>query len=126
MVIVQYENAPSIPITQVLLDRCATALNCARMTFRASTLCWEKTLKGYISDKGKVTDISPFSFKVDIILSMQIKVKSLIILPFPLKVKLFHQFIQILSGFWVELLISLCLTSILLRNLLQKFCQVLS
>ena len=40
--------------------------------------------------------------------------------------ELFHQFMQILLDFWVELLILLCLTNILLRNLLQKFCQVLS
>ena len=89
--------SPSIPATQVLQDHCAVALIWVRLSFRAS--------------KSR---------------SMVIKVKSLIFLLFLLKKKLFHQFMQILLDFWVELLISLCLTNVLLRNLLQKFCQVLS
>ena len=90
--------SPSIPATQVLLDHCTVALICARFSFRAS--------------KSR--------------LQLQIMVKSLIFLPFLLKVKLFHQFVQILLDFWVELLFSLCLANFLLRNLLQKFCQALS
>ena len=90
--------SPSIPATQVLLDRCAVALIWARMSFRASQS------RSMVIDKGKVIDISPFSFKGEIIPSIHAN----------------------LVKFWVELLISLCLTNIRLRNLLQKFCHVLS
>ena len=90
--------SPSIPATQVLLDRCAVALIWARMSFGASKS------RSMVIDKGKVIDISPFSFKGEIIPSIQ----------------------ENLLDFWVELLISLCLTIILLRNVLQTFCQVLS
>ena len=86
--------SPSILATQVPLDHCAVALIWARMSFRASKS------RSMVIGKGKVIDISPFSFKGEIIPSM--------------------------LDFWVELLISLCLTNILLRNLLQKFCHVLS
>ena len=85
---------PSIPATQILLDRCAVALIWARMSFRACKC------RSMVIDKGKAIDISPFSFKGEIILSIHANV----------------------VRFWVELLISPCLTSILLRNLLQKFC----
>ena len=53
--------SPSIPATQVLLDRCAVALIWARMSFRASKS------RSMVIDKGKVIDISPFSFKGEII-----------------------------------------------------------
>ena len=49
--------SPSIPATQVLLDRSAVALIWARMSFRASKS------RSMVIDKGKVIDISPFSFK---------------------------------------------------------------
>ena len=52
--------SPSIPATQVLLDRCVVVLIWARMSFRASK----------VIDKGKVIDISPFSFKGEIIPSI--------------------------------------------------------
>ena len=54
----------SIPATQVLLDRCAVALIWARMSFRASNSRY------MVIDKGKVIDISPFSFKGEIIPSI--------------------------------------------------------
>ena len=56
--------SPSIPATQVLLDRCAVALIWARMSFRASKS------RSMVIDKGKVIDISPFSFKGEIIPSI--------------------------------------------------------
>ena len=56
--------SPSISSTQVLLDCCAIALNWARMTFRASKS------RSMVIDKGKVIDISPFSFKGEIIPSI--------------------------------------------------------
>ena len=49
--------SPSIPATQVILDRCAVALISARMSFRGSKS------RSKVIDKGKVIDISPFSFK---------------------------------------------------------------
>ena len=54
----------SIPATQVLLDRCAVALIWARMSFTASKS------RSMVIDKGKVIDISPFSFKGEIIPSI--------------------------------------------------------
>ena len=56
--------SPSIPATQVLLDHCAVALIWARMSFRASKS------RSMVIDKGKVIDISPFSFKGEIIPSI--------------------------------------------------------
>ena len=56
--------SPSIPATQVLLNRCAVALIWARMSFRASTS------RSMVIEKGKVIDISPFSFKGEIIPSI--------------------------------------------------------
>ena len=56
--------SPSIPATQVLLDRCAAVLIWARMSFRASQS------RSMVIDKGKVIDISPFSFKGEIIPSI--------------------------------------------------------
>ena len=56
--------SPSIPATQVLLDRCAVALIWAKMSFRASTS------RSVVIDKGKVIDIFPFSFKGEIIPSI--------------------------------------------------------
>ena len=56
--------SPSIKATQVLLDRCAVALIWARMSFRASKS------RSMAIDKGKVIDISPFSFKGEIIPSI--------------------------------------------------------
>ena len=56
--------SPSIPATQVLLDRCAVALIWARMSFRASKS------RAMVIDKGEVIDISPFSFKDEIIPSI--------------------------------------------------------
>ena len=47
----------SIPATQALLDRCAVALIWARMSFRDSKS------RSMVIDKGKVINISPFSFK---------------------------------------------------------------
>ena len=56
--------SPSIPATQVL-ERCAVAFtNCAGMSFRASKS------RSMVIDKGKVIDISPFSFKGEIIPSI--------------------------------------------------------
>ena len=49
----------SIPATQVLLDCCAVALIWARMSSRPMVI-----------EKGKVIDISPFSFKAEIIPSI--------------------------------------------------------
>ena len=56
--------SPSIPASQVLLDHCAVALIWARMSFRASKS------RSMVIDKGKVIDISPFSFKGEIIPSI--------------------------------------------------------
>ena len=56
--------SPSIPATQVLLDGCAVALIWARMSFRASKS------RSMMIDKGKVIDISLFSFKGEIIPSI--------------------------------------------------------
>ena len=56
--------SPSIPATQVLLGSCAVALIWARMSFRASKS------RSMVIDKGKVIDISPFSFQGEIIPSM--------------------------------------------------------
>ena len=56
--------SPSIKATQVLLDRCAVALIWVRMSFRASKF-WSMVI-----GKGKVIDISPFSFKGEIIPSI--------------------------------------------------------
>ena len=56
--------SPSIPATQVLLDSCAVVLIWARMSFRASKS------RSMVIDKGKVIDISPFSFKGEIIPSI--------------------------------------------------------
>ena len=56
--------SPSIPPTKVLLDHCAIALIWARMSFRASKS------RSVVIHKGKVIDISPFSFKVKIIPSI--------------------------------------------------------
>ena len=56
--------SPSIPATQVLLGRCTVALIWARMSFRASKS------RSMVIDKGKVIDISPFSFKGEIIPSI--------------------------------------------------------
>ena len=89
--------SPSIPAAQVLLGCCAVALIWASMSLRASKS------RFLVIDNGKAIEISSFS----------------------LKVKLFHQFMQILLDFWVKQLISPCMTNILLINLLQKFCQVL-
>ena len=50
----------SIPATQVLLDCCAVALIWAKMSFRASKS------RSMVIDKGKVIDISSFSFKGEI------------------------------------------------------------
>ena len=55
--------SPSIKATQVLLDRCAVALIWARMSFRASKS------RSMVIDKGKVIDISPFSFKGEEVIS---------------------------------------------------------
>ena len=60
--------SPSIPATQVLLDRCSFRPLCscviwARMSFRASKS------RSMVIDKGEVIDISPFSFKGEIISS---------------------------------------------------------
>ena len=58
--------SPCIPATtQVLLDRYAAALIWARMSFRASKS------RFMVIGKGKVIDISPFSFKGEIIPSIQ-------------------------------------------------------
>ena len=56
--------SPSIKATQVLLDRCAVALIWARMSFRASKS------RSMVIGKGKVIDISSFSFKGEIIPSI--------------------------------------------------------
>ena len=56
--------SPSIPATQVLLDRCAIVLIWARMSFRGSKS------RSMVIDKVKVIDISPFSFKGEIIPSI--------------------------------------------------------
>ena len=56
--------SPSIPATQVLLDGYAVALIWARMSFRDSKS------RSMMIDKGKVIDISPFSFKGEIIPSI--------------------------------------------------------
>ena len=56
--------SPSIPATQVLLERCAVALIWARMFFRASKS------RSMVIDKDKVIDISPFCFKGEIIPSI--------------------------------------------------------
>ena len=56
--------SPSILATQVLLDYCAVALIWARMSFRPSKS------RSMVRDKGKVIDISPFSFKGEIIPSI--------------------------------------------------------
>ena len=56
--------SPSIPATQVPLDCCALALNWARMSFRGSKS------RSMVIDKGKVIDISSFSFKGEIIPSI--------------------------------------------------------
>ena len=56
--------SPSIPATHVLLDRCAVALIWARMSFRASKS------RSMVIDRSKVIDISPFSFKGEIIPSI--------------------------------------------------------
>ena len=56
--------SPSIQVTQVYLDRCAVALIWARMSFRASKS------RSMVIDKGKIIDISPFSFKGEIIPSI--------------------------------------------------------
>ena len=46
--------SPSIPATQVLLERCAVVLIWARMSFRASKS------RSMVIDKGKVIDILLF------------------------------------------------------------------
>ena len=56
--------SPSIPATQVLLDRCAVALIWTGMSFRASKS------RSMVIDTGKVIDISPFLFKGEIIPSI--------------------------------------------------------
>ena len=56
--------SPSIPATQVLPGCCAVALIWARMSFRASKF------RSIVIDNGKVVDISPFSFKGEIIPSI--------------------------------------------------------
>ena len=56
--------SPSISATQLLLDRCAVGLVWARMSFRASKS------RSMAIDKCKVIDISPFSFKGEIIPSI--------------------------------------------------------
>ena len=56
--------SPSIPATQVLLDRFAVALIWARMSFRAAKS------RSMLVDKGKAIDISPFSFSCEIIPSI--------------------------------------------------------
>ena len=56
--------SPAIPATQVFLDCCAVALIWDRMSFRASKS------RSIVIDKSKVIDISPFSFKGEIIPSI--------------------------------------------------------
>ena len=56
--------SPSIPATQVLLDRCDVALIWAKMSFRGSKY------GSMVIDKGKVIGISRFSFKGEIIPSI--------------------------------------------------------
>ena len=57
-------KSPSIPATQVLLNCCAVALICARMSFRVYKY------KPVVIYNGKVIHISPFSYKGDIIPSI--------------------------------------------------------
>ena len=56
-----------MPATQALLDCCAIALIWTRMSFRASKS------RPMVIDNGKVIDISPFSFKGEIIPSIHAK-----------------------------------------------------
>ena len=56
--------SPSIPATQAFLNRCSVALIWDRMSFRASKF------RSMVMDEGKVIDISPFSFKGEIIPSI--------------------------------------------------------
>ena len=56
--------SPSIPGIQVLLDRCVGALTLASMSFKVSKS------RFMVIDIGKVIDISPFSFKSEIFLSI--------------------------------------------------------
>ena len=56
--------SPSVPPTQVLLDSCAVVLIWARMSFRASKS------RSMVIHKSQVIDISPFSFKGEIIPSI--------------------------------------------------------
>ena len=56
--------SPSIPATQIFLDRCAVALIWARKSLRASKS------RSMVIDKGQVIDISPFSSKGKIIPSV--------------------------------------------------------
>ena len=59
-----FSMSPSIPATQVLLNHCAVSLIWAWMPFRASAS------RSKVIDNGKVTDISLFSFKGEIISSI--------------------------------------------------------
>ena len=56
--------SPSIPSTQILLDRCTAALQWARMSFRASKS------RSIVISEGKVVNVSPFSCYSEIIPSI--------------------------------------------------------